>query len=139
MKINENLTVKFTEVIPGHKKECFVYFTDKVEMPYFATRSELRLTTLIEGNKKQVVWRSPVNVKFLTNPIDVLDLPTGMIEIYKLWTEGNNIPDIATYWIAIKDGKAISIQGRTDMWRSEDYIYPNWLDSLRQKYSLVAA
>lgn len=141
MKLNSNITVNI------ENQNCYVYFTDKNQVPYFAS-DKITATTLttkclnssFEYYYKTVVcWKAELDVSKLTNLTDILDLASGEIKIYRLWTEGTSCPDIATYWIAVKDGIPISLGMRGSLWKSDSEDYPNWLNKLRAKYSLVTA
>lgn len=135
MIISENLVVQFENVEGQTKKQLFCYFSDKNNVLYFS--SGIVGSSAIEINgKKRLLWKSLVDVGD-KEPLEIFELPTGVLKIYRLWVSGTNVPDISTYWMATFNDKPVALQHRLSMWRDESYIYPNWVDGLKTKYTAL--
>lgn len=136
MLISKNLVVQFESVEGQTKKQLFCYFSDKSNAPYFS--SDIVGSFAIEINgEKRLLWKSLVDIGD-KEPLEIFELPTGVLKIYRLWVSGDNCPDISTYWMATFNDKPVALQRRLSMWRDEDYIYPNWVDGLKTKYTIAA-
>lgn len=89
------------------------------------------------GTTKTVFWKSKLDITKTGIKQSLTFADDSVLSIHNLMRIGNSIPDIATWWVAVYEGKIVSINHRESCWRSDDGIYENWVKSLVSKYSPV--
>ena len=119
---------------------CFTL--TKQDIPYgWDIVGIVKVTKPNTADTQCLMYKAQLNHAVCTkSPIETITLANGtLIKVWGLLTIGTSAPDISNYWYATlgDSPKIVSWQGRSSCWRDEDYIYPNWITRLKERFSTV--
>lgn len=83
-----------------------------------------------DSGKKRIYWKYKFTNQNLKK-LESFELPNGTLEIFRVGQQGQNAPDIATYWVAYFNGEAYSLDYRGSCWQSDASDYPNWVNRMK--------